>query len=57
MTYDAIIFDGETLADYGETETPAIRLNDLTQPEANVIANAAQRNGLFVCLLPCPKNG
>lgn len=57
MTYDAIIFDGETLADYGETETPAIRLNDLTQSEANVIANATQRNGLFVCLLPCPKNG
>ena len=52
MKYDAIIMEGDGLAAYAEPDTNAIRFDGLSQKEAEVLSAIAERNDLFVCLLP-----
>ena len=55
MKFDVIIFEGDRLADYAEPDTPAIRLNDVSEEKLGVLMElAARQKHLFVCCLPYP---
>ena len=54
MKFDVIIFKGDSLADYAEPDTPAIRFDDVSEDKLVVLmALAARQESMFVCCLPC----
>lgn len=52
MRYDVLIYDSDNILDAADLSRNLIRINGLTQSEADDFADILTQHGVSICLLP-----